>query len=122
MTGPGVDVEAFLGRLRGIAARWDAAHSELETMRMVATSDDGVATAAADSGGTLVDLTFNVDTRCLPGSEVAASVLRAGAQAVELANRRRAQLVSDSVGLAVRDRHRAAGAQADTTRTFPGTG
>lgn len=122
MTGPGVDVEAFLDRLRGIAARWDAAHSELETMRVVVTSDDGVATAAADSGGTLVDLTFNVDTRGLPGSELAASVLQAGAEAVECANRRRARLVSESVGLAIRDRHHAAGAAAGTTEAVPGTG
>jgi len=109
VTAPGPDVEAFLGRLRGIAAEWESAHSELESLRVSATSADGLATAAADSGGGLVGLSLAPDLRPHGGSVVAAAVLEAGAEAVARANARRAELVSASVGLAVAGRHRAAG-------------
>lgn len=108
MSGGGVDVEAFLVRLRGIAAEWESAHDQLETLRVAATSRDHLATATADSGGTVVDLVLAPGLRRHGCEVVAASILEATSSAVEQANARRAELVSGSVALAVSGRKRAA--------------
>lgn len=108
MSGGGLDVEAFLDRLRGIAAEWESAHDQLETLRVAATSRDQIATATADSGGTVVDLVLAPGLRRHGCEVVAASILEATADAVEQANTRRAELVSGSVALAVSGRKRAA--------------
>lgn len=108
MTAGGLDVEAFLDRLRGIAAQWESAHDELETLRVVVTSADELATATADSGGSVVDLTLAPGLRRHGTDTVASAILEATAGAVERANTRRAELVSGSVELAVTGRRRAA--------------
>lgn len=108
MSGGGLDVEAFLDRLRGIAAEWESAHSQLETLRVVASSRDELATATADSGGTVVDLQLAAGLRRHGSDTVAASILEATSQAVEQANSQRAELVSGSVALAVGGRKQAA--------------
>ncbi|MGW8591426.1 YbaB/EbfC family nucleoid-associated protein [Dietzia sp. NPDC055340] len=108
MTAGGLDVEAFLDRLRGIASEWESAHDQLETLRVVATSRDQLATATADSGGTVVDLRLAAGLRRHGPDTVSASILEATARAVEQANSRRAELVSGSVALAVGGRRQAA--------------
>lgn len=108
MSGGGLDVEAFLDRLRGIATEWDAAHDQLETMQVVSSSRDQLATATADSGGTVVDLVLAPGLRRHGSDVVSASILEATSTAVELANSRRAELVSGSLELAVGGRKRAA--------------
>ena len=108
MSGGGLDVEAFLDRLRGIAAKWESAHDQLETLRVVASSGDQLATATADSGGTVVDLVLAPGLRRHGPETVSASILEATSSAVEQANARRAELVSGSVALAVTGRKRAA--------------
>ena len=104
----GLDVEVFLDRLRGIASEWENAHDQLETLRVVATSRDHLATATADAGGTVVDLQLAPGLRRHGSFIVAAAILEATSRAVEQANSRRAQLVSGSVALAVGGRRRAA--------------
>ena len=101
MAGGELDVNAFLEKLRGIADSWDSAHSELETMRITATSDDGCATAVSDSGGAVIHLSISGDLRSRGRQAVAASLLQAAGRAVTEANHRRAALVSESVALAV---------------------
>lgn len=108
MSGGSIDVEAFLDRLRGIAAEWESAHDQLETLNVVVTSRDQLATATADSGGTVVDLSLASGLRRHGSDVVAGSILEATSQAVEQANARRAELVSGSVALAVSGRKRAA--------------
>lgn len=108
MSGGGPDVEAFLDRLRGIASEWEAAHDQLETLKVVSASRNQLATATADSGGTVVDLVLAPRLRRHGSDVVAASILEATSQAVEQANARRAELVSGSVALAVGGRRRAA--------------
>ena len=108
MSAGGLDVEAFLDRLRGIAAEWEFAHDQLETLRIAATSRDRLATATADSGGAVVDLVLAPGLRRHGSEAVAASVLEATSDAVVQANARRAELVSGSVALAVSGRKRAA--------------
>lgn len=108
MSGGGLDVEAFLDRLRGIASEWESAHDQLETLQVVSTSRDQIATATADSGGTVVDLVLAPGLRRHGPEVVAASILEASSAAVEQANSRRAELVSGSVALAVSGRKRAA--------------
>lgn len=108
MSSGGLDVEAFLDRLRGIAAEWESAHDQLETLRIVASSGDQLATATADSGGTVVDLVLAPGLRRHGAATVSASILEATSSAVEQANARRAELVSGSVALAVTGRKRAA--------------
>lgn len=108
MSGGGLDVEAFLDRLRGIAAEWESAHDQLETLRVQSTSRDHLATATADSGGTVVDLVLAPGLRRHGSEVVAASILEATSDAVAQANARRAELVSGSVALAVTGRKRAA--------------
>lgn len=103
-----LDVDAFLDRLRGIAAEWEAAHDELESMRVVASSRDELATATADSGGSVVDLVLAPGLRRHGAPTVASSILDATSGAVEQANARRAELVSGSVELAVSGRRQAA--------------
>lgn len=126
MSGGGLDVEAFLDRLRGIAAEWESAHDQLEALRVVSSSSDQLATATADSGGTVVDLVLAPGLRRHGSETVAASILEATADAVEQANARRAELVSGSVALAVIGRRRAAEDAArrypDATRAGRGTG
>ena len=107
MTG-GLDVDAFLDRLRGIAADWDSAHDSLETMKVVVASSDQLATATADSNGTVVDLVLAPGLRRHGSHVVAAAILEATSQAVEKANAQRAELVSGSVALAVSGRKHAA--------------
>ncbi|HJC61740.1 MAG TPA: YbaB/EbfC family nucleoid-associated protein [Candidatus Dietzia intestinigallinarum] len=104
----GPDVEAFLDRLRAIASEWESAHDQLETLQVVSASRDQLATATADSGGTVVDLQLAPGLRRHGPDVVAASILEATSQAVEQANARRAELVSGSVALAVGGRKRAA--------------
>lgn len=116
MSGGGLDVEAFLDRLRGIAADWESAHDQLETLRVSSTSRDELATATADSGGTVVDLVLAPGLRRHGCEQVAASILEATSDAVEQANARRAELVSGSVALAVSGRRRAA---EDAARAYP---
>ncbi|MDV8000916.1 YbaB/EbfC family nucleoid-associated protein [Rhodococcus sp. IEGM 1408] len=106
MSGGGLDVDAFLGRLRGIAAEWESAHDQLETLRVVASSRDQLATATADSGGSVVDLALASGLRRHGSEVVAAAILEATSDAVEQANARRAELVSGSVALAVSGRKR----------------
>jgi len=106
------DVDAFLDRLRGIASEWAAAHDELETMQVVASSADELATATADSGGTVTDLVLAPGLRRHGSEVVATSILEATSDAVERANARRAELVSGSVALAVSGRKRSAAALA----------
>lgn len=108
MSGTGPDVDAFLDRLRGIAAEWESAHDQLETLRVVASSRDRLATATADSGGGVVDLVLAPGLRRHGPEVVAAAILEATSDAVEQANARRADLVSGSVALAVSGRKRAA--------------
>ena len=108
MSGGGLDVEAFLDRLRGIAAKWESAHDQLETLRVVASSGDQLATATADSGGSVVDLVLAPGLRRHGPETVSASILEATSSAVGQANARRAELVSGSVALAVTGRKRAA--------------
>lgn len=108
MSGTGPDVDAFLDRLRGIAAEWESAHDQLETLRVVASSRDRLATATADSGGSVVDLALAPGLRRHGSEVVAAAILEAASTAVEQANARRAELVSGSVALAVSGRKRAA--------------
>lgn len=108
MSGAGLDVEAFLDRLRGIATEWDAAHDQLETLQVVSSSRDRLATATADSGGTVVDLVLAPGLRRHGSDVVAASILEATSTAVARANARRAELVSGSLALAVGGRKRAA--------------
>lgn len=103
-----LDVDAFLDRLRGIAAEWEAAHDELETLRVVASSRDELATATADSGGSVVDLSLAPGLRRHGSQVVATSILEATSGAVARANARRAELVSGSVSLAVSGRREAA--------------
>ncbi|MGN0101986.1 YbaB/EbfC family nucleoid-associated protein [Dietzia sp. CH92] len=126
MSAGGLDVEAFLDRLRGIAAEWESAHDQLETLRVVATSGDRLATATADSGGAVVDLVLAPGLRRHGSDTVSASILEATAGAVEQANARRAELVSGSVALAVSGRRRAAEeasrAHPDATAAGRGTG
>ena len=126
MSGGGLDVEAFLDRLRGIAAEWESAHDQLETLRVVASSSDQLATATADSGGAVVDLVLAPGLRRHGAQTVSASILEATSSAVEQANARRAELVSGSVALAVTGRKRAAedaaGRIADASATGRGTG
>lgn len=108
MSGGSIDVEAFLDRLRGIAAEWESAHDQLETLNVVVTSRDQLATATADSGGTVVDLSLASGLRRHGSDVVAGSILEATSRAVEQANARRAELVSGSVALAVSGRKRSA--------------
>lgn len=108
MSGSGLDVDAFLGRLRGIAAEWESAHDQLETLRVVASSRDQLATATADSGGSVVDLALATGLRRHGSEVVAAAILEATSDAVQQANARRAELVSGSVALAVSGRKRVA--------------
>lgn len=108
MSGGSIDVDAFLDRLRGIAEEWESAHNQLETLQVVATSLDQLATATADSGGSVVDLALAAGLRRHGSGVVAASILEATSQAVEQANALRAELVSGSVALAVGGRKRAA--------------
>ena len=108
MSGVSIDVEAFLDRLRGIAAEWESAHDQLETLNVVVTSRDQLATATADSGGTVVDLALASGLRRHGSDVVAGSILEATSRAVEQANARRAELVSGSVALAVSGRKRSA--------------
>lgn len=126
MSDGGLDVEAFLDRLRGIAAEWESAHDQLETLRVVASSGDQLATATADSGGTVVDLVLAPGLRRHGSETVSASILEATSSAVEQANARRAELVSGSVALAVTGRKRAAedaaGRIADVSAAGRGTG
>ncbi|KAA0916997.1 YbaB/EbfC family nucleoid-associated protein [Dietzia sp. ANT_WB102] len=117
MSAGGLDVEAFLDRLRGIAAEWESAHDQLETLRIAATSRDRLATATADSGGAVVDLVLAPGLRRHGSEAVAASVLEATSDAVVQANARRAELVSGSVALAVSGRKRAA---EDAARHYSG--
>ena len=109
MSGP-VDVEAFLDRLRGIASGWDSAHDELETLRSTATSGDELATATADSSGTLVALSLAPGLHSHGAARVAEAILEATGRAVGEANARRAALISEAVGLAVAGRGRDAAA------------
>ncbi|MDX2356714.1 YbaB/EbfC family nucleoid-associated protein [Dietzia sp. PP-33] len=104
----GVDVEAFLDRLRGIASEWESAHDQLETLRVVASSPDQLATATADSGGTVIDLVLAPGLRRHGCEVVASAILDATSSAVEQANARRAELVSGSVSLAMSGRRQAA--------------
>lgn len=124
MSGGGLDVEAFLDRLRGIASEWESAHDQLETLKVVATSKDQLATATADSGGTVVDLVLASGLRRRGSDRVAESILEATSNAVEQANTRRAELVSGSVALAVGGRKRAAedAVQADSAAPTAGRG
>ena len=124
MSAGGLDVEAFLDRLRGIATEWDAAHDQLETLQVVSSSRDQLATATADSGGIVVDLVLAPGLRRHGSDAVAASILEATSTAVALANTRRAELVSGSLALAVGGRKRAAqdASQADTTAPPTGHG
>lgn len=108
MTGGGLDVEAFLDRLRGIAAEWESSHDQLETLRVVASSPDQLATATADSGGSVIDLVLAAGLRRHGSEVVASAILTATSSAVEQANARRAELVSGSVALAVSGRKQAA--------------
>ncbi|MBB1012824.1 YbaB/EbfC DNA-binding family protein [Dietzia kunjamensis] len=108
MSAGGLDVEAFLDRLRGIATEWESAHDQLETLRISTTSRDRLATATADSGGSVVDLVLAPGLRRHGSEVVAASILEATSAAVEQANTRRAELVSGSVALAVSGRRREA--------------
>lgn len=108
MSSGSIDVEAFLDRLRGIAAEWESAHDQLETLNVVVTSRDQLATATADSGGTVVDLSLASGLRRHGSDVVAGSILEATSRAVEQANARRAELVSGSVALAVSGRKRSA--------------
>lgn len=108
MSGTGPDVDAFLERLRGIAAEWESAHDQLETLRVVASSRDRLATATADAGGSVVDLVLAPGLRRHGCEVVAAAILEATSDAVEQANARRAELVSGSVALAVSGRKRGA--------------
>lgn len=112
MSGGSLDVEAFLGRLRDIAQEWESSHDQLETLRVAVTSRDRVATATADSGGSVVDLALAPGLQRLGSAAVAESILEASSAAVEQANARRAELVSGSVALAVSARGRAAGEHA----------
>ena len=121
MTAGGLDVEAFLDRLRGIATDWASAHDELETLRVVVTSGDELATATADSGGTVVDLALAPGLRRHGTDTVAAAILEATSGAVERANARRAELVSGSVALAVSGRRRAAEAATGAAASAPGS-
>src|SRR5699024_5312510 len=73
-------------RLRGIASEWAAAHDELETMQVVASSADELATATADSGGTVTDLVLAPGLRRHGSEVVATSILEATSDAVERAN------------------------------------
>ena len=114
MTAGGLDVEAFLDRLRGIAAEWESAHDQLETLRVV-TSGDELATATADAGGAVVDLTLAPGLRRHGPGTVSAAILEATGAAVEQANARRAELVSGSVASAVAGR-RGAVAPSDEPR------
>lgn len=108
MSGGGLDVEAFLDRLRGIAAEWESAHDQLETLRVVASSPDRIATATADSGGAVIDLVLASGLREHGCETVASAILEATSSAVAQANARRAELVSGSVELAVSGRAQAA--------------
>ena len=108
MSGGGLDVEAFLDRLRGIAAEWESAHDQLETLRVQSTSRDHLATATADSGGSVIDLDLAPGLRRHGSETVASAILAATKSAVEQANARRAELVSGSVALAVTGRKQAA--------------
>ncbi|HMT48775.1 YbaB/EbfC family nucleoid-associated protein [Dietzia sp. UBA5065] len=108
MSGGALDVDAFLDRLRDIAAEWESAHDQLETLRVVASSRDRLATATADSGGAVIDLTLAPGLRGHGCQAVSTSILEATSAAVEQANARRAELVSGSVELAVSGRKRAA--------------
>lgn len=108
MTTGGVDVEVFLDRLRGIAAAWESAHDELDSLRVVVTSPDELATATADAGGTVVELVLAAGLRRHGPDTVASSILDATRAAVEQANARRAELVSGSVALAMSGRARVA--------------
>lgn len=103
-----LDVDAFLDRLRGIASEWEAAHDELESLTVVARSRDELATATADSGGTVIDLTLAPGLKRHGSQAVSASILEATSDAVYRANARRAELVSGSVALAVTGRKHAA--------------
>lgn len=108
MSSGAVDVDAFLDRLRGIATEWESAHDQLETLRTVATSRDQLATATADSGGTVVDLVLAHGLRRHGSDVVASAILEATAEAVRQANARRAELVSGSLALAMTGRKLAA--------------
>jgi DNA-binding protein YbaB len=121
VTAGGLDVEAFLDRLRGIATDWASAHDELESLRVVVTSGDELATATADSGGTVVDLALAPGLRRHGTDTVAAAILEATSGAVERANARRAELVSGSVALAVSGRRRAAEAATGAAAGAPGS-
>lgn len=122
MSGGGLDVEAFLDRLRAIATEWEAAHDQLETLQVVAASRDQLATATADSGGTVVDLVLAPGLRRHGSDVVAASILEATSQAVEQANTRRAELVSGSVALAVGGRKQAAESTMRSDTSVPPAG
>ncbi|AVZ38835.1 MULTISPECIES: hypothetical protein [unclassified Dietzia] len=101
MSAGGLDVDAFLDRLRGIAAEWESAHDQLESLRVVASSRDRIATATADSGGTVIELVLATGLRGRGCDAVASAILEATSSAVVRANTRRAELVSGSVELAV---------------------
>lgn len=116
-----LDVDAFLDRLRGIASEWEAAHDELESLKVAITSSDELATATADSGGTVVDLTLAPGLQRHGSSTVSSSILEATAGAVEQANARRAELVSGSVALAVTGRRTAAEAAIDQSEPHGNT-
>ncbi|MFN3602241.1 MAG: YbaB/EbfC family DNA-binding protein [Dietzia sp.] len=108
MSGGGLDVEAFLDRLRGIATEWESAHDQLETLRVVASSPDRIATATADSGGAVIDLVLAAGLRGHGCEKVASAILEATSSAVEQANTRRAELVSGTVASAVSGRKQVA--------------
>lgn len=122
MSGGGLDVDAFLDRLRGIAAEWESTHDRLETLRVVATSGDQLATATADSGGNVVDLVLAPGLRRRGSDVVASAILEATSDAVVQANTQRAELVSGSVALAVSGRKRAAECAAREIVGVPATG
>ncbi|AWH94868.1 YbaB/EbfC family nucleoid-associated protein [Dietzia psychralcaliphila] len=122
MSGGGLDVEAFLDRLRGIATEWESAHDQLETLRVVASSPDRIATATADSGGAVIDLVLAAGLRRHGGDTVASAILEATSSAVEQANARRAELVSGSVALAVSGRRQAAEAAGSDSAGVPSAG
>lgn len=122
MSGTGPDVGAFLDRLRGIAAEWESAHDHLETLRVVATSRNQLATATVDSGGSVIDLALASGLRGHGPEVVAAAILEATSDAVDQANARRAELVSGSVALAVSSRKRVATSAARRSGGAPAVG
>lgn len=114
MSSGALDVESFLDRLRGIAHEWESAHDQLETLIIVATSSDELATATADSGGAVIDLHLAAGLDRHGSATVAGSILEATADAVSRANARRAELVSGSLSIALSGRRRAAESLAET--------